>query len=239
MIKWTDASIEKHILSKLGYPYRKIELDNTNITEALKSALAKYGSKKPRIKNDRISINQGQQAYDFTALNKPYGSGILEVNPEPLYAPQGPYNEFNVQYNRFMGVYPYEIGDITMETMYAHEIQNVTGAAWDWEWDEASTKLLITPIPSRSHFASYQYNDPPSLITEVHYPDQIWCVEYALAVAKEMLGRVRNKYQGVPGNDLPVQTDGSDLLQEGLEAQEALETKLDESIGDWTPAIIG
>lgn len=50
-----------------------------------------------------------------------------------------------------------------------------------------------------------------------------WVLDYALALAKEIVGRKRSKYI-VEGS--PYQLDGDKLLSEGLEEQEALKSKL-------------
>lgn len=56
--------------------------------------------------------------------------------------------------------------------------------------------------------------------TSEFYP---WVLDYALALAKEVVGRKRSKYI-VEGS--PYQLDGDKLLQEGLQEQEALKASL-------------
>lgn len=51
-----------------------------------------------------------------------------------------------------------------------------------------------------------------------------WIEDYALALAKEVVGRKRSKYIVA---DAPYQLDGDKILSEGLQEQEALKNKLD------------
>jgi len=51
---------------------------------------------------------------------------------------------------------------------------------------------------------------------------QFWIKNYTLAVAKEILGRIRGKFNSLPIPDADVQMDAQDLLQEGKEEQQSL-----------------
>ena len=59
-----------------------------------------------------------------------------------------------------------------------------------------------------------------------------------LKLLKETLGRIRGKYRGVAGNDLPVETDWSELLSEGIEEQSKLEETINNR-GDWVAPLVG
>lgn len=61
-----------------------------------------------------------------------------------------------------------------------------------------------------------------------------WVRQYTLALAKELLGLIRNKFSSVPipGGDL--QLNGSDLISQGREEKENLKTKLSEMLEELT-----
>ncbi len=61
-----------------------------------------------------------------------------------------------------------------------------------------------------------------------------WIRQYALALAKELLGLIRNKFSSVPipGGDL--QLNGADLISQGREEKENLRTKLSEMLEELT-----
>jgi len=234
---WTNSEIQQYVLAQLGFPKRSIELDNQNIKQAIKRAVGFYGSKKPILKKSFIEVLSGQQAYNFTTLGKPFGKGVVTVYPEPIHRTAGTYSEW--EYYR-LRVPPYvDMGEVVADKMYFKDIAYVTGTDWDWEWIQHQTTLLLTPTPTRSFTLAYDYNASPDKISDVPLGDQGWVVDYTLALCKEMLGRVRNKYQGVPGNELPVSTDGNDLLNEGRDDQQRLREWLWSTRGDWTPPIKG
>lgn len=234
---WKTSEVSSYILAQLGYPRRKVELNPSNISEALKRAVRKYGSIKPVIKRDVVSVLSGVQAYNLEALGKPYGKGILTVHPEPVTSPSAVFSEF--EYYR-MRQPPYvDMGEMVLDQMYYNEIGLVTGTDFDWEWIQDQTMLLIKPSPTRSHGLAYEYNSSPSTIETVPLTDQGWVVDYTLALVKEMLGRIRGKFKGVPGNELPVDTDADELLSEGREERTELVEALNGKRGDWTPPIKG
>lgn len=55
---------------------------------------------------------------------------------------------------------------------------------------------------------------------------QRWVKNYSLAVAKEILGRIRSKFSELPIPDATITMDGESLVAEGKEAQEALKEYL-------------
>lgn len=234
---WTSQEAQKFIMSKLGAPYRVVELSQDQLQEALKRSVRQLASVKPIFKYSTFNILSGVQGYNLTTLNKPFGSGITDLWDQPLTSPAGEFNEF--EYYRLRQPPYVDMGEMLIDKIYYKEISMLTGTQFDWHWDPDTTTILITPTPIRSRPASYQYNAGANLIEEVRPSDQGWVVDYALAIAKEMLARVRGKFQGVPGNELPVNTDWSELLREGLEKQDALVESLVNNRGSWTPPIKG
>ena len=234
---WTTPEVIRYVKTQLGAPLRKLELDNTNLSESLKRSVRYYGTKKPTLKHDFINVLNGKQGYDFNILNKPFGSGVITVYEEPITSPQDVFNEF--EFYRLRQPPYVDLSEIVVDQQYYKMIGALTGTSpFDWEWIEDQHILLISPIPTRAHRASYVYNLAPTKVEEVRLADQGWVVDYTLALTKEMLGRVRGKFQGVPSKDGPdVDTDWSSLLSEGLEAQEALREGLWETRGDWTPPL--
>jgi hypothetical protein len=54
-----------------------------------------------------------------------------------------------------------------------------------------------------------------------------WIMEYILVRAKQVLGRVRGKFHGIPNSEGATDdTDYSELLSEGIERQRELEEEL-------------
>jgi len=236
-LPWDDAAVRTYVLAQLGHPRRKVEVDELQVDQAIKRAVGYYGSKKPVIKNSFINIVNGQQGYNLETLGKPYGAGLIAVYFEPIESPQRVFNEF--EYYRLRQPPYVELSEIASDTLYYGTANYLTGTDLDWSWHQDITTLLIKPAPNRSMKVAYDYAELPDSIENVPLYDQGWVVDYSLALVKEMLGRVRNKFQGVPGNELPIETDGADLISEGKEEQEALKEGLAATIGDRIPPIRG
>lgn len=62
---------------------------------------------------------------------------------------------------------------------------------------------------------------------------QTWIYEYALALSKEVVGRIRSKAKS---SNVPIELDGDTLLSEAASEKEKLETQLNE--GQYGPTII-
>lgn len=243
---WTTAEVCKYIKSRLGFPKRAVELDASNYEEALQRALRQLSSYKPALRYQSFNIIQGQQRYNLNpvsasdpdGLDLPFGKGIVRVYDQPIVSPQAVFNEF--EYYRLRQPPYVDMGELLIDQMYYKEIGILTGTQFDWEWDQATGILLITPVPTRSRAASYQYNSELTKIEDANPADQGWIADYALAICKEMLGRVRGKFQGVPGTELPLEMDHADLLSEASAEQERLLESLQlKSKASWTPPIKG
>jgi len=237
---WTDAEVTSFVFAMLGAPQRKVELNPINITEALKVAVRTYASIKPIFRKGSVVINGGVQKYDFIALAKPYGKGLTNIYVQPITSPAAVFNEF--EYYRLRQPPYVDMSELLTDRMYYKEIGNLTGTNFDWEWTQSGSTmaiLLVSPIPTRTFTAAYDYNLSPSTMAEIPEYDQQWVANYALALCKEILGRVRGKYQGVPGNDLPVTTDWQELLNEGREAQKDLLDTIKGTAGAWATPIVG
>lgn len=234
---WTTQELSEHLKMMLGAPHRQVELTKENLDSAIKRSIRQLTSVKPIVKNGNFTINNGVQAYDFTALNKPFGKGILNVYDQPITQPSAVFTEF--EYYRIRQPPYVDMGELILDQMYYKEIGYLTGTHFEWEWDPDRTMLLVSPIPTRTRVAGYAYNADADTIEQVRPADQGWVVAYALAIAKEMLGRVRLKFKGVPGSELPVDTDGSELVSEGVDAQKELVETLWKKRGDWTPPMKG
>lgn len=235
---WTTAEVSKYVKARLGYPKRNVELAKCSIEEFLQRAIRQVSTWRPILRHGSFIIAEGIQGYNFTTLGKEFGKGLTDVYDEPITNPSAVFSEF--EYYRLRQPPYVDMGELLMDQMYYKEIGHLTGTNFDWQWDQPTTTLLITPKPTRTRGGAYVYNAEVSKIDELPGVDQGWVAEYTLALAKEALGRIRGKFQGVPGNDLPVETDWAELLSEGLEAQERLLEGLKEKgKGAWVPPIKG
>ena len=95
----------------------------------------------------------------------------------------------------------------------------------DPPYDDAS-------ISGANSFANLPYGNLE--YSKVNSPGRQWVRQYCLAVCKEMLGLIRNKYSSIPIPDGDVTLNGSDLVSQGREDQEKLKTTMRETLDKLT-----
>jgi hypothetical protein len=91
-------------------------------------------------------------------------------------------------------------------------------------------------------FYNFGYTSTDDLavgIPAIPMQHQTWFKNYALAKAKIMLGRIRNKFKGIPGADegSSYDIDGADLIAEGREEVSEIETMLAETRAQIAPIL--
>ena len=66
--------------------------------------------------------------------------------------------------------------------------------------------------------------------TNINSIGRLWIYRYTLAVAKELLGTIRSKYQEIPIPDANIRLDGETLRREGADEKKALTEELRETL---------
>jgi len=91
--------------------------------------------------------------------------------------------------------------------------------------NEDRYSATITPSPGKvTNVSKAPYANP--IYTQINSIGRSWIFEYALAVSKEMLGLVRNKYSTVPIPGAEVQLNGDSLVTQATAEKEALIARL-------------
>ena len=89
---------------------------------------------------------------------------------------------------------------------------------------------LLTGVVSDPSNIPYKYQTYSS----INDMGRSWIIKYGAAIAKEMLGYVRNKYSSIPIPNAEVTLNGSDLVSQGQTEKEALITQLREFLDKMT-----
>jgi hypothetical protein len=89
---------------------------------------------------------------------------------------------------------------------------------------------LINGVVSDASNIPYTYQNYSS----INDMGRAWIFKYGLAVVKEMLGYVRNKYSSIPIPNSEVTLNGSDLVSQGQAEKETLITQLREFLDKLT-----
>lgn len=125
------------------------------------------------------------------------------------------------------GVYPGQdqspYSNLVQHLQMLETIGRIWGADSDWEYDARNRILNIMPAPGRGGVAMVKVNTAMFDTRKLDPEDEDLFLRWAIAEAKETLGRIRSKYDSVPtvGGDRSL--DGDTLLSESQTEKEALE----------------
>lgn len=70
----------------------------------------------------------------------------------------------------------------------------------------------------------------------INQPGRQWIRQYTLALAKELLGLIRSKFQNIPIPNADLQLNGESLVTQGREDKDRLQTQMKEFLGQLTHA---
>jgi len=224
-IALTETIVTEYIKLMLGDPVICVELDDSQILAIINQALGIYGTYKPVEKFGSVAALPTTQKYTLTYNQT--GRGIIEVfRPDLLRSAIG-LDQFDVfKYHTHLP--NLDPGDYYQERVWWKEVRRSAGADDDWEFIEAPTgggDLYISPPPSEAFTLTYIYIVDPTL-AEVPPSDDDWIKDYCLAMAMEVLGRIRRKFGSVQGAESSIELDGSDLVNEGKEMRQQMEEYL-------------
>lgn len=222
----TEKSVKQYIRTMLGEPVVKVELTDEQLTELINQALDSYGTYKPVEKMGTLNVLADTQKYTLTANQ--VGRGIVEWFPKHPFLRSPSLDQFDVfKYHSHLP--NLEPGDYFMERQWWKAVRESAGSDDDWEFILDPTTgggtFYISPSPSEGYTGSYIYVVDPTL-TEVPTTDDDWIKDYALAMAKQILGHIRRKFGNVQGAETSLDLDGAELISEGTEARRELEEYL-------------
>ncbi len=126
---------------------------------------------------------------------------------------------FNIEDNRYLRLFPIPTNDYTLH--FEYQLKSVAN---DPIKNPATN--LITDI------SNVPYSNPT--YAYINEPGRQWIRRYALALAKEMLGSVRGKYQSIPIPGSETTLDYARLLSEASAEKTALIEELKELLGETT-----
>ena len=226
-IRLTEASLVKYVRERLGEPVIVVELmDEFHIKPSIVQALEIYGSYKPveRIGNFQVTIQK--QNYVFTAVQ--CGRGIIDLFKPDLLRQPISLEQFDVfKYHTHLP--NLDPGDYFQERVWWEEVRRSAGSDDDWYFEpdpvNGGGTLYINPIPSDSYRVGFIYVKNPT-ITEVPDTDDQWIKDYTLAIAKEILGEIRSKFDGIDGQESSLKMNGMTLRSEGKDERAKLEERL-------------
>ena len=228
-MKQSLEDIRQFILLNLGYPAVRVELTQAHLDMAIKLALQIYS--KYAYESKRIAI---VNAYPNKTSYK-----LQEIIPEDdykrllhigkvIYNPNAPLLYFNYFFNlnvpfystdmvSVFSLYPVDSGAYAILVATYTQLQRTFGQEGSYHVDGDTIHIHPRPRSATKFAVIYSV-----LLNIDEVNDTYWVKEYALAHAKELLGRIRSKFDSYPSPTGGVSLDGDKLLSEAKEEKEAL-----------------
>ena len=239
--------IKEYCLHMLGAPVIKLEFDEQNLDFAVDQAMKVFED------------YAGREYFSYYVFNSVPGKSIYEMPPDVGMIRNVFYKEtgtFAFQSSDLNGAIPIEyfypggayasiqgglidpvqpmwgrMGEWTLYKQYEQMYSRVSSNLGGWEYIGNPNTVKLYPVPYRVQKVIVHYMQKQKDWAEVTQAIQ----EGALTYIKEILGRIRSKYQSVPGAGGSVAMDGQQLLQEAREDRQKWFEDLIYKFGDILP----
>lgn len=239
--------IKEYCLHMLGAPVVKLEFDEQNLDFAVDQAMKVFED------------YAGREYFSYYVFNSVPGKSIYEMPPDVGMIRNVFYKEtgtFAFQSTDLNGAIPIEyfypggayasiqgglidpvqpiwgrMGEWTLYKQYEQMYSRVSSNLGGWEYIGGYNTIKLYPVPYRVQKVIVHYMQKQKDWPEVTQALQ----EGALTYLKEILGRIRSKYQSVPGAGGGVVMDGQQLLQEAREDRQKWFEDLIYKFGDILP----
>jgi hypothetical protein len=190
------------------------------------------------------AINQFYDPYIGGSINY---QGATENFGWASYSPGLNFTLFPIYWD-IQRIQEIEMSNIVRRSAYSFEIVNnklkifprpeINSTLWIRysKKSEMSNPILNSPYSSSANLVANPSQVPYGTITysQINRPGRQWIYEYSLALASELLGLVRNKYNQIPVPGAEVTLNGSDLISKGQNSQQALKERLREELDSMT-----
>lgn len=236
VVEWESftKTVKDFVFAKLGHPIIDIELTDFQIQLCIEEAISKM---------EYFAPNSMTQYAEFAATSRVnvyelpdwIANGLTQVFfKRTLFSigatPGSLEYDFAIMFFTNTGIFDnFRVSDYLLMQQYLKQIKKVLGQ--DCTWKLVDNKYLhIFPDPEE--------NEPVLLEFRALNPNTIhpviknWIQRYSLCLAKEILGRIRSKYQVLPGPSGGSKLDGEALLQEVMQEKERLEEELRTQIAE-------
>lgn len=229
--------IFQYILTKLGGSGADIELQESDLDLAVKETIKIYSKYKPIKSYQSVTINS-----KYFTLPAPENTvGVCKVDITGRVVEGTNMTDEYILFNMVTGVagvlaprFTWSLAELEIARKWYVMVGRVLGTSPDWYYDYYN-KILHIWQPSGKGYATVVWLRPikyPNELDKIPSNDEWWIEQYALSCAKEILGRIRSKYDGIPGGNDKFALDGKDLLQESVNEKEKLMSKLLTTLAD-------
>jgi hypothetical protein len=224
----TISDIREYIKNMMGFPSVAVELTGSQYGIIVEDVLQLYGQHCPAENVKYLNTFQSE-IMQYHLPDIPY-TGPFDVKfVRKVVTPIASDPVFGREYLRSNQP---DLGTLIMGEAYLDMALRVLSSEPDWRWMHNERNLYISMGPGISpqvyggYDVSVRYFDSIELdkIPKDHHR---WFKRCCLAVAKSMIGQVRNKFSGmVPAPGQPLQLNGAKLMDESDREMETLKEEL-------------
>lgn len=226
VVEWRPfaSTIKDFIKGRLGWPVVEVELTDYQIETCIEEAISKLEYHAPNWMTQYavFDVSGGVGVYE---LPEEVANNLNDVwfrrNVFRLGATPGSLEyDFAIMFFTNSGLFNnWNVSEYLLMQQYMKQISRVLGQFSTWQIVNGKY-LHIWPIPDYEDTAIVEFRalDPNT----IHPAYKSWLQRYSLCIAKEILGRIRSKYQVLPGPSGGAKLDGELLLRESIEEKEKL-----------------
>lgn len=233
----TMDNIREEVQTLLGASGVTVELSPKDFEKCVKDAVRSYSRLRPFRGNSSIAVNETTKRYGPLDIKHPGFQGIVEVrftrnvpsNPRAL-------DPFSPETLLAANLLPSAdtISDYAMMMQSSKDARSVLSSEPEYQgmWEEDGHFYLYVDMQQSDYLVSYVWTGAYCVIPPKELPSQgvlpmtmipegdvDWVMNYTAAVAKQILCRIRGKYEGVTNPDGATDSvDWSQLQQEATDA---------------------
>ena len=219
-----ERTVKDFVLSRLGYPVVDVELEDFQIETCIEEAVSKLEYHSPDWMTQYASF-QTSSSINVYELPPEIANNLTDVwyqrdffkfgaNPGSLEY------DFSIMFFTNTGLFNnYNVSQYLLMQQYLKQVKNVLGQGSSWQL--VNNKFLhIWPVPDTNEGVLLEFRALDA--NTIHPAYKSWIQRYSLCVAKEILGRIRGKYQTLPGPSGGSKLDGAALLSEAAQEKVSL-----------------
>lgn len=219
-----EQSVKDFVLARLGYPTIRVELTDFQIQTCIEEAMSKLDYHSPEWMNQYAVFNTSANINVYE-LPPQVANNLTDVWYKRQmfgmsFTPGSMAYDFALAFFNNTGMFNnFNVGQYVLMQQYLKQVRAVLGQKGTWTLTNGRF-LNLFPVPDYDEQVIIEFR---GLDTNTLLPAyRNWLQRYTLCVAKEILGRVRSKYQTLPGPGGGSKLDGEALLRESAEEKEKL-----------------
>lgn len=238
----TLDQIQDAVTSRLGGSGVDIEIDNNDVLACLQDAIRLYNRCRPQRDIRALPVTPTQKRYGPLDVTYKGLRGVVAcefVQPGIQANAIDPFNTYGQVTNSTlgMGASGSDIIDVEQQLEYLETARNIGSSETEWKgmWDRVDKHYYLFISISTPQQCSITYtwhvtpdDDPDTGMSFIPDGDTDWIINFTIAKAKQLLGRIRVKHGGIVNPDGATnEVDGAAMLSEGRDDEKDLKLEIE------------